>query len=307
MLNRKKGAFFGGIVGDVLGGPLEFVRRDYKNITDMIEGGIHKLTFGEWTDDTSMTWALAESLGSDGFSLKSQMEHYSDWYQKGMYCTRDKLFDIGLQVEGAIQNYIEDKITPPLFVDENQSGNGSIMRLSPVVIKYYSEKEDDEKFQELIQYAKLSSKTTHPNKCCQDACGALALIINRCLNGKLTKEEILNVSEEDINNIKISNESIVEIMKGSYKNKQRDEISSSGYVVHTLEAALWCFLNSNDYNSAVLLAANLGHDADTMASVTGQIAGAYYGYENINKNWLNNIQKKEDLSITFDKLIQSNK
>lgn len=175
------------------------------------------------------------------------------------------------------------------------------MRLAPVVIKYHA-KEISENFKSLIKYAKQSSLITHPNEFCQDCCAALAIIINRCfyLNNK---EDILKFNDDDIIKAEIKNKSVIDILQGSYRDKKRNEIESSGFVLTSLEAAIWCFYKTNSFNDSVLLAANLGYDADTMASITGQISGAYYGFNEINKEWLDKLILKEDLIASVTKLI----
>lgn len=301
MRNKQIGSFIGLAIGDAVGGPMEFIRRDFRKVDDMTSGGIHGLAKGEWTDDTTMAYALSESLSEVGFSLKDQLDKYCLWLKEGKYSTRDHCFDIGCATKDSLEHYLStgDVISP--YTEENYSGNGSIMRISPIAIKYHA-KEDTEDFKKLMKYSRESSLTTHPNVLCQDCCASLVMIINRCFYSN-NKEEILNVSDEDIKNAEIKTQSVIDVLKGSYKNKERDQIESSGYVLTSLEAALWCFFKTENYNDAILLATNLGNDADTMAAITGQIAGAFYGFDSINKSWLDQLMLKNELIESVNKLI----
>lgn len=299
MINKKKGTYFGLIIGDALGAPLEFVRRDFKNISDMTTGGYHNVSKGEWTDDTSMMLAIANSLiNLKTFSLEDQLKEYVKWFKNGKYSTRNNCFDIGLQTKGSLEDYIEKGSIISEYNHFNNSGNGSVMRLAPINIKYASTKN----IKELLYYSRRSSLSTHPNKICQEACVLLSIIINRCFNG-LEKKDILYFNDKTLSNYNIKTKEIKEIAKGSYINKKREDISSSGYVVSSLEASIWAFNETDNFNDALLLAVNLGNDADTVGAITGQIAGAYYGYNNINKDWLNSLLKLEMLEETFTKLI----
>lgn len=302
MKNNIIGSFLGSAVGDALGAPLEFYRRDKENITDMTTGGILNLRLGEWTDDTSMSICLAESLLLNDFDLEDQMRHYVNWYKHGKYCTREKCFDIGNSTKFALDDYIDSGNYISKNLSNLSSGNGSIMRLSPISILYNST-EDSENFKTLINLSRKSSITTHPNKTCQDSCALLSIITNRALHG-YKKECIFNINFEFLKKLEFSDDKVIAIALNAkeIKNKKREEISSSGYVAHSLEAAIWCFLNTDNFDSAVLLAANLGDDADTVAAITGQIAGAYYGLNNISQVWINNLMHKEYLLDLAEKL-----
>lgn len=301
-MNKKMGLFLGSVVGDVLGAPLEFYRRDKVNITDISSGGILNMQLGEWTDDTSMSICLAESILEKGFDLEDQMKKYTLWYRDGKYCTREKCFDIGNATRFAIDRYIETGEYISNNLSRLSSGNGSIMRLSPIPIVYNCP-ENSSNFDKLMFVARESSKTTHPNETCQDACVFLSIILNRALNNE-SKENIFLFTNEQLNKFKIFDENIRFIALNIQKIKEKDrvDISSSGYVVHSLEAAIWSFLNNHNFNDSVLTAANLGDDADTVASITGQISGAYYGLNSINENWIDKIILKDYLFELSEKL-----
>lgn len=302
MKNNILGTFIGAVVGDALGAPLEFYRRDKLNIIDMTTGGILNLRLGEWTDDTSMSICLAESLIENDFDLEDQMKKYILWYKEGKYCTREECFDIGNATRFALEDYIKNGNYISQNLSSLSSGNGSIMRLSPISIIYNSN-ENSDGFLNLINFSRKSSITTHPNKTCQDACALLSLITNRALQG-YKKEEIFDINLDLLKKLSFSDSKVIDIAINS-KNileKERNDISSSGYVIHSLEAAIWCFLKTDNFDDSVLLAANLGDDADTVASITGQISGAYYGLNSINSNWIDNLYHKDYIIKLSEKL-----
>lgn len=310
-LNRAKGCLMGLAVGDAVGTTLEFKERDYENITDMVGGGPFQLDPGQWTDDTSMALCLGYALLEDHDindvrqSLtwsEAQLANYVDWYKNGYCSSNGHCFDIGGTTRIALQNFIRDGLlrNNDHFLD---SGNGSLMRLAPIPIYYNAKSVED--FTTLVYAADLSSSTTHASELCRQSCIAFSVLLNRAINGPIEMDGI----EPDMlaNKIKllkfapalwenmVTNNLVLDIMNGSYQNKTRDQISSSGYVIDSLEAALWAFWNTDNFRDAILLAANLGDDADTVAAITGQIAGAFYGLDGIPDDWVQKIAKKDKI------------
>lgn len=286
MINKDKylGTLLGLAVGDAVGTAVEFMPRgSFEPVTDMVGGGPFNLKAGEWTDDTSMALCLAESLiECNGFDARDQMDRYLSWYQDGHLSSNGKCFDIGNTTVSALRSY---KLTDNPYsgsTDPMAAGNGSLMRLSPIPLYYSSD------IEEAIGFASLSSTTTHGAIICDDACKYFSSLITGALIG-IRKDLLLS----DEYYIAPLCDEIREIAKGSYKNKTEDEISGSGYVVHTLEAALWSFYNSNSFEEGCLKVVNLGDDADTTGAVYGQIAGAYYGIDGIPKKWLDKLVKRE--------------
>lgn len=296
-------------VGDAVGTTLEFKERDYMNITDMVGGGPFQLDPGQWTDDTSMALCLGYAL-LDGHDInnvheslkwsEAQLTNYVDWYKNGYCSSNGHCFDIGGTTRVALQNFIRDGLlrNNDHFLD---SGNGSLMRLAPIPI-YYNAKTVEE-FTTLVYAADLSSSTTHASELCRQSCIAFSVLLNRAINGSIemdgiepdmqkNKIKLLKFAPSLWDNI-VTNNLVLDIMNGSYHNKTRDQISSSGYVIDSLEAALWCFWNTDNFRDAILLAANLGDDADTVAAITGQIAGAFYGLDGIPDDWVQKIAKKD--------------
>jgi ADP-ribosylglycohydrolase len=282
-IDKYKGCLVGLAVGDALGTPLEFQPRDAApKVTEMIGGGVFQLNVGEWTDDTSMALCLGQSLlDKDGFDAADQMDKYWRWVEHGYMSSNGRMFDIGNATSEALCEYRKTGEPFAGSTDERCSGNGSIMRLAPIPMFYTQ-------FYDYIQYAEDSSITTHASNNCINSCKVLAEIINGALQGK-SKDELLNPNYY-LQNKDYSPE-LQSIINGDYKNKTRDEIESSGYVVHTLEAALWAFYNTNSFEEGCILAVNLANDSDSVGAVYGQIAGAYYGYANIPQRWLEKLVK----------------
>ncbi|TXK76730.1 ADP-ribosylglycohydrolase family protein [Paenibacillus sp. N3.4] len=293
--NKYLGCFIGLAVGDALGTTVEFQQPgSFPPVEDIVGGGIFDLNPGEWTDDTSMALCLAESLVDRcGFDPMDQMSRYRRWFREGYLSSTGECFDIGNTVRAAILQFERTGEGFCGSVHPSAAGNGSIMRLAPVPLFFMD-------YPHLaIDYAVQSSKITHSAAECLDACRLLTVFIIGALNG-WTKERLMKPDafrdwlQEDSLTPKIK-----EIATGSYLQKEPPEIIGSGYVVKSLEAALWAFAKGNSFEEGVLLAVNLGNDADTTGAIYGQIAGAYYGYDHIPKKWTGILAKRsfiEELS-----------
>lgn len=292
--NKAIGALVGLAVGDAIGTTLEFKDRDtYPVLTDMVGGGAFNLEPGKWTDDTSMALCLGESLLHDGFDVDSQLANYYEWYQNGYMSSTGQCFDIGVSTATAIRLWHKHRTT----IHNNDflsCGNGSIMRLAPVVIFGTTKEAFDEDFVELLHTLRLSSETTHAYTTATDACVGLGVVLNRLFHLE-DKQTCLDFHAYPVSMYGITDPDITKVLEGSYLTKKRDDIKSTGYCVDTLEAALWCFQMTRSFKEAVLLAANLGDDADTVAAVTGQIAGAYYGLDGIPEEWVNKIYMRDEI------------
>jgi ADP-ribosyl-[dinitrogen reductase] hydrolase len=295
--NNAFGAFFGLIVGDTLGAAVEFKTRDtFEKLTDMRAGGPHDLDAGYWTDDSSMALCLAESLTEKGFNLDDQLQRYSSWYRNGYLSSTGNCFDIGNNTANSLEHYEKNKELPPKR--EMAAGNGSLMRLAPVPIYFRNN------FKEAVEYSGESSLTTHNNQMAIDSCKYLGALIQQFINARIKMDAFkIKVIKETALDLNLTNK-VIESITGSFE-KNRDEIKSDGFVIHTLEASLWSFLNTDSFEQAVLLAANLGDDADTTAAVTGQLAGAYYGFSSIPEKWLNKLADYSLLKDIAEKLYNS--
>lgn len=293
--NRAKGCLLGLACGDAVGATLEFVPRDriLEPLTDMIGGGVWQLNRGEWTDDTSMALCLADSLlACQNFDAQDQLNRYLRWAMTGYNSVREgqPAFGIGNHTCNELANFQQTGRSYSQNSDPNNAGNGSLMRVAPISLFYFHQPEN------IKRYAVLSSKTTHASPACLEACGYFAELLANALRGK---EKTAIFDGFELNDY----QHIAHIVRGDYQSKSADEIKGSGYVVESLEAALWAFWHTDTFREAILLAANLGDDADTTAAICGQIAGAFYGVENIPENWLKWLYRQEDIAQIAERLI----
>lgn len=301
-LDKCKGALLGLAIGDALGTTLEFKRPGtFEPITDMVGGGVFNLQAGEWTDDTSMALCLADSLiEKEGFDALDQLDKYVKWMNHGYNSSTGHCFDIGNATRHAL--YLYENTGQPYCGDKSRdsAGNGSIMRLAPVPIVYFRDQE------KLTKYAALSSKTTHAAPQSVDACMYMATLMAGAISG-VSKEELLDRSFSLLPGfweLHPLDSTILEIAEGSFKTRKPPQIYASGYVVKTLEAALWAFYHSDDFESGALKAVNLGDDADTVGAVYGQLAGAYYGMSGIPEHWLKRLYRNLEIEIAVECLYE---
>ncbi len=283
--DRAAGCLLGLAVGDALGTTLEFSRRDsYAPLTDIIGGGPFNLKPGQWTDDTSMALCLADSLiARDALDPGDLMDRFRAWRDDGHNSVTGNCFDIGNTTSTAISRYIRTGDPLAGDTDPHSGGNGAIMRLAPVPIRYRHDLAQAE------AAAVLQSRTTHGAPECLESCRLMTQVLVRLLGGAAWEEAIaLEAGQFDEANVRA-------LAQGTWKGKERDQISSSGYVIHTLEAALWAVHSTASFRGAALLAVNLGDDADTVGAVTGQLAGARYGLAGIPPAWLEVLAWREEL------------
>jgi len=291
-INRFRGCLLGLAVGDAVGTTVEFKPRgSFTPVTDMLGGGVFGLKPGQWTDDTSMALCLAKSLiEKKGFDANDQMDRYWRWYQEGYLSSTGRCFDIGNTVRYALDRYHRTRNPFSGSDSPNSAGNGSLMRLAPIPMFYFPDLE------KTIYFAWESSRTTHGALECIEACQLFAEMIRLALSGQ-SKNQILFETK-----VKISAPKINDIASGSYAQKPITHIRGTGYVVASLESALWCFYQTNTFEEAILQAANLGDDADTTAAICGQIAGAYYGESQIPVKWLEGLFMRNEITELADKL-----
>lgn len=283
LLDRARGALLGLALGDTLGVPLEFCARDSRTVTDIEGGGPFNLAPGFWTDDTSMACCLAYSLiKKGGFNAEHQMQSYCKWYLYGAYSSTGTCFDIGVATRAGLEEFLNTGQPYAGSDDPRSAGNGSLMRLAPIPIFYA------DAFEECVEHAASSSRTTHQAPEAIDACKYYAALIFGALNG-VPKEILLDGLYSPIEGYwqrQALSPAILEIAQGSYKTKERHQIHSSGYVVHTMEAALWALHRNTNFRDGVLEAVNLGDDSDTVGAVYGQLAGAVYGETGLPIDWI---------------------
>jgi ADP-ribosylglycohydrolase len=290
LLDRYRGSLLGLAVGDALGTSLEFkAPGSFTPLHDLVGGGPFDLKPGEWTDDTSMALCLAESLIETGrFDAADQMQRYLRWWRTGRFSSHGHCFDIGNTVRSALELFEVTGVVYAGSTDPEKAGNGSIMRLAPVPLFFAKHRA------EAVARAEESSLTTHGAPQARDACRVLAALIVGALQSR-TKEELLGARffETFVESAGTLNPAIAAITSGSFTRKQPPEIRGTGYVVESLEAALWAFAHSSSFAEGALKAVNLGDDADTTGAVYGQLAGAYYGLPGIPPEWRDRIAHRE--------------
>ena len=290
--DRAIGALLGLAIGDAIGTTLEFRARDtYEALTDMVGGGPFSLKVGEWTDDTAMALALSDSLEAhEDLDERDLLGRFINWWQWGIYSCTGECFDIGITTRQALVRWQSTKDPNCGSIDPMSAGNGSLMRLAPVAIRFWNDRA------RLRDVAERQSKTTHGAPESIDACIAFAEVLADAIEGRSRLEVLRARSEPYVG-------AIGTIMRGQWREKARTEIHSTGYVAHSLEAALWCVDRTTAYRDAVLMAANLGEDADTTAAITGQLAGALYGASGIPENWVSRVAWGEQIRVKAATLV----
>lgn len=273
--DRAVGALVGLAVGDAIGTTLENSKRDSTPpVLDMVGGGPFDLRPGEWTDDTAMALCLADSLlACDGLDQSDLLRRFSRWLRHGDNSCTGSCVGVGGTTFEAIRRF--EKTGNPVsdLTDPDMAGNGSLMRLAPAVIYFHRDRAA------AVAVARDQSASTHGAPAAIEACAYFTHLLLDAIEG-LPKEQVLRPREWP------GNRDVDAIARGSWIGKTRSDIRSSGYVIHTLEAALWAVSQADNFRDCVLTAANLGEDADTVAAVTGQLAGSLWGTSGIPAEWV---------------------
>lgn len=293
-LERYRGCLLGLACGDAVGTTLEFrPRRDVVPISDMVGGGPFNLPAGAWTDDCSMALCLAHSLTQRrGFDAADQMNRYCDWAEHGYLSSTGTCFDIGNTVRAALQRYRRTGEPFSGATDPSTAGNGAIMRLAPIAMFYRDDAD------ELMRFAADSTRTTHGAPEAVEASRLFALQLRLALGGR-SKDEVLFGTGYQSTKARVA-----ALACGDWRHKTVDDIRGTGYVIASLEAALWCFRTTDSFAEAILRAANLGDDADTTAAICGQLAGAFYGIAGIPGHWLDRLVMRDDIATLADDLFR---
>lgn len=305
--NRQRGCLIGLAVGDALGAAVEFMPPgSFAPVTGYRAGGPHGPEPGEWTDDTSMALALADSLVLAGWNLTDQAERYLSWWRNGSYSVIDRCFDIGNATRWALSEF-ERHRDPRRSGDpsERASGNGSILRLAPVPIRFSHRFPDD--IERLAEIAAESSIPTHASPQCLSACRYMTIILAGLMHGH-DRNDVLAPDWEPMQQLKAFaplHPEVDAVASGSFRKLEPPAIKGSGYVVKSLEAALWAFHNAQSFEEAVLKSVNLGDDADTTGAVCGQFSGAYWGETRIPSKWLSGLAKREMIERALTGLLDS--
>jgi ADP-ribosylglycohydrolase len=297
-------AYWGFIVGDALGVPYEFCSREMmesRPATDMVGYGSHKQPAGTWSDDSSMMLCVLENMKQNG-STRELSNLFLQWYQSGYHTPHGEVFDIGLTTRASMIR-LSEGVSPfnSGSSDQWSAGNGSLMRCVP-----YAFAED---ISRSIFNMIIHNKITHREALCHEACMFYLKMIRSLAEGAIKEESLAKagaylkygwriVDQEDYNE---SSEKFYRLLRPDFSMLSIGEIKSSGYVLDTLEASIWCFMNSSSYKDAVLKAVNLGGDTDTIGALTGSLAATYYGVEGIPETWKLKIVRSKKL----DRLIHS--
>ena len=316
MINKPiHSALLGIAIGDALGVPVEFKPRQYLKenpVTDMIGFGSHNQEAGTWSDDSSLTFCLAQMLYGK-YNLEKLASNFINWKENAYWSARGEVFDIGIATSNAIE-ILKQGINPVLAGGEKEldNGNGSLMRILPLLF-YVKNMPIEQRFKHVADVSSLTHRHIRSVLACfiyieyalqlfteSDKYKALdntKNIVNSFLNtNAICSEDEINKFHRILQN-PIDEYDVIPIYEYA-----EDEISSSGYVVHSLEAALWCLFKNNTYSDTVLHAVNLGNDTDTTAAIVGGLAGLLYGYESIPQHWLNQLARKDDIIDLCDKL-----
>lgn len=308
IIKQFQGSFYGFLVGDAMGVPVEFCDRESlinNPVIDMLGYGSYDVPKGSWSDDSSMTIATMDSIISKNkIDYKDMADKFLEWINNAKYSSVSYVFDIGTTTKKALQRY-QGGLNPLESGLEgiNYNGNGSIMRMLPLAfyakIKNLSESE-------IIDLACDASSITHRHEISCIGCYIYIRYVMFLLDGfdryisyeKIKKLDYSAFKEENLKEYR-------RLLNTDFFNYPLSEISSSGYVVHTLEASLWCIGNTDSFKEAIIGAINLGEDTDTIGAITGSLAGIIYGFEDIPKNWINNLQKKDYINWIYTSFIKT--
>jgi ADP-ribosyl-[dinitrogen reductase] hydrolase len=314
--DKLKGMFVGLAVGDMLGMPLEFKDpSEFEPITKPIAGGSFNLPVGYWTDDTSMALCLADSLLEyQGYNSYDVMNKYWLWRSQGYRSSTGQCFDIGNQTSTAINQYISTGgyVTADTTMISS-AGNGCIMRLAPVIIAAYQQREPED----IIKLARISARETHYSLEAQVATEVFANMLIKAVEHK-PKPEILYARKPQATDRFIAFEEDVSIdgqpppqhtyrtvnariMAGTRLLKK--DLNTDGYIIHSLQVAVWAFNKYDNFKDGALAVANLGGDSDTNCAIYGQLAGAYYGYKAIPAKWIKVLYMQAEISRLAGELI----
>lgn len=306
MIEKIKAVMIGHAVGDALGVPVEFASReevDANPVEDMEGFGTYPYPAGTWSDDTSMSVAALDSLAKGEIDWDEIMCNFGKWLQDGDYTPSGETFDAGRTCVKAIVNYFANntKAIESGGTDEYSNGNGSLMRIHPFSLFLYTKGNFD------LQIIHNASALTHAHKRSQMACGIYSFVLWELLKSPSKAAVVRGLSKakrfyhewdemKSYYKMLFRRIGLTELHfedPDTFERAKRDEIKSSGYVVDTIEAAIWCLMNTHSYKECVLTAVNLGDDTDTIAAIAGGLAGALYGYEAIPQEWRNTLIKRD--------------
>ncbi len=292
--DRAIGALVGLAVGDALGAPVEFCRRDtFEPVSEMRAGGNFRLPAGAWTDDTAMALCLAESLiEHPEIDTKDLLDRFCRWAGQGENTSTGVCVGIGQNTLRVLGNFHRTGTLLAPETRQKSDGNGAAMRLAPVAIRHWNNSIV------VRRTAVLQSRTTHYSEISAGACECLASILAALIEGVTWSDAIFAAKNSSWP------EEVQSIVNEDWSARNRDSISSSGFVVHTLEAALWAVETTSSFEDALIKAVNLGDDADSVGAVTGQLAGARYGRRAIPDRWTKHLHSLGEIEVLAKALFQ---
>ncbi|GAA0786825.1 ADP-ribosylglycohydrolase family protein [Marinobacterium sediminicola] len=296
MQDKLTGMLAGLAIGDAMGASVEFMPPgSFDLLTGFRDGGPHDLPAGYWTDDTSMALCTAYSLlDCRGFDPHDQMQRFVRWFREGYCSSTGRCFDIGHRTRSALLRY--ERTADPFAGEESldQAGNGTLMRLAPIVIHAWQRPD-------LLRLASEHGRLTHADPRCLDANKAFALM----LKAAITAHSLADVWQSPLLTELLPelDAEVIGVCLGSFLEREPPAIRATGYVIDSLEAALWAFSHSDSFEQGMLKAVNLGEDADTVGAIYGQLAGAYYGLEAIPSEWRRQLYGYQTLVALAQQLV----
>lgn len=314
-LEHVKSGVYGLAVGDALGVPVEFSQRnelDKNPVTGMREYGTHNQPKGTWSDDTSMVLATMDAMSKKRLNMWFIMDRFYRWAYQDEYTAGGKVFDIGGTTRTALHNWTMGELLEDCGGrDVMDNGNGSLMRMLPMAFYQHIITGDLYVSEELYDYVRKLSSITHAHRLSIECCNYYVWIARYILKNrdiyKIELELLIYDAIHEFEEYFFSKSSLGIIANtqnqtlADYLLLSRDEVSSTGFVLDSLIASLWCLCNTGTYKDAVLTAVNLGGDTDTIAAITGSLAGLAYGYDAIPEKWIKELQNKELINLICER------
>ena len=306
--NQYLGAIIGHAVGDAMGFPTEFSKREellQNPVIEMIDSPDVGQPAGSWSDDTAMEIATIDSfIQKKYFDYKDIMDKWVKWISKSEYTPTGVAFDIGRTCLKAIKKYCNG--TAPLqcgSISMYENGNGSLMRILPVALYAYSKNLDDISIRKLVNEV---SSLTHAHEVSRLGCYIYVQFIICLLKGNTKQEVYKHIQNLDYRSFRMDSiHHYARILNEQIEFQILDNIKSTGYIVDTLESAIWIFMNAQHYKEAIIASTNIGGDTDTIGAIVGSMAGIYYGFDSIPSNWLEKLQRKDYLIELVDRFEKS--
>lgn len=298
-MKRFKPSFYGFLIGDAMGVPVEFCEREalLKNpVTSMLSYGTYNVPEGSWSDDSSMMLATMDSITNNGLDFEDMMKKFNEWISYAKYTSVDEVFDIGRTTLKAIVRYQSGLPAVECGLKgDNYNGNGSLMRMVPIAFYAYAKNMEEN---DIIDLVRLSSSLTHSHEISILGCYIYVRYLIFLLNDFDRVQAFDLIKKLDYSFVSSKTlEEYKDLFDDDFLNYPLEKIQSTGYIVHTLESVIWCINNTDSFKEAIIGAINLGGDTDTIGALTGALAGIIYGFNSIPKNWINSLQKKDYLKL----------